>query len=261
MNGTKLSVIMPVLNEEQAIDGSASNVLAGFRRFALNGELVIVNDGSSDRTGEIAEELAVKHDCLKVVHHNSNEGIGAAFRSGVKAATGELVVYIPGDGENDAAEIFRYVSLLETVDIVIPYVTNTHLRPWHRRFISSLYHFMMTRTFSVPVKYLNGTVIYRRAILEGISFRSNGFFYQAELLIKVLRRRYLYAEVPCLLQKKRVAGRSKSVSFASLLTVASGYLGMVWENFCSRREPQSISPGSVTAKMRERLPGFVPFNG
>jgi glycosyltransferase involved in cell wall biosynthesis len=250
MNRTSISVIMPVLNEEQAINSSASNVLAGFRRFALNGELVIVNDGSSDRTGDIAEELAARHECLKVVHHSSNEGIGAAFRAGVKAATGELVVYIPGDGENDAAEIFRYVPLLETVDIVIPYVTNAHLRPWHRRLISSLYHFIMTKSFSIPVKYMNGTVIYRRAILEDVSFKSNGFFYQAELLIKVLRRRYLYAEVPCQLQKKRVAGRSKSVSFPGLITVASGYLDMVKEHYFIKKEQRIISPASVTAKLK-----------
>ena len=252
-----ISVIMPALNEEQALGASAANVLAGFRHFSLSGELVIVNDGSSDRTGEIAEELAARHDNIKVVQHAVPEGIGSAFRDGVKAAVGELVVYIPGDGENDAAEIFRYIPLMETVDVVIPYVTNPEIRPWRRRFISSFYHFIMTRTFSIPVKYMNGNVIYRRSILEGVPYRSNGFFYQAELLIKVLGRRYLYAEVPYL-QKFRLGGRSKSVNFSGLVIVFRGYFGMVKDQYCSRKELQILSPASVTARKRGEPAGKCP---
>lgn len=240
---------MPALNEEEAIKASVANVLAGFRYFSLDGELVIVDDGSCDLTGEIAEELAARHDNIKVIHHTCPEGIGAAFRDGVKAASGELVVYIPGDGENEAKEIFRYIPLMETVDIVIPYVTNPEIRPWRRRLISSFYHLIMTRTFSVPVRYMNGNILYRRAILENITFSSNGFFYQAELLIKVLRRRYLYAEVPYL-QKVRLGGSSKSISFAGFVTVARGYLGMLKDHCCTRKEHQFLSPQSVTARKR-----------
>lgn len=257
MNNKMISVIMPALNEEEAIKASVANVMAGFRRFSLDGELVIVNDGSDDRTGEIAEELAIRHDNITVVHHAEPEGIGSAFRDGVKAASGELVVYIPGDGENDAAEIFRYVPLMETVDIVIPYVTNPEIRPWRRRLISSFYHFIMTRTFSIPVRYMNGNVLYRRAILDGVPYGSNGFFYQAELLIKVLRRRYLYAEVPYL-QKVRLGGASKSVTFSGLVTVVRGYLGMVKDHYCSRENDQFLSPASVTARKRAEPAGNCP---
>lgn len=252
-----ISVIMPALNEEQALVASAANVLSGFRHFSLSGELVIVNDGSSDRTGEIAEELAGRHENITVVHHAAPEGIGSAFRDGVNAASGELVVYIPGDGENDAAEIFRYIPLMETVDVVIPYVTNPEIRPWRRRFISSFYHIIMTRTFSIPVKYMNGNVLYRRAILEGVPFMSNGFFYQAELLIKVLRRRYLYAEVPYL-QKVRLGGKSKSVNFSGLVTVARGYFGMVQDHYCGKKERQ-LSPASVTARKKVEPAGTCPI--
>lgn len=250
MSSIVVSVIMPALNEELSLSASTANVLAGFQHYSIAGELVIINDGSSDRTGEIAEELAARHHNIRVVHHAVPEGIGSAYRDGVKTASGELVVYIPGDGENDAAEIFRYIPLMESVDVVIPYVTNPEIRPWRRRFISSFYHFIMTRTFSVPVKYMNGNVLYRRAILVGIPFRSNGFFYQAELLIKVLRRRYLYAEVPCL-QKVRLGGKSKSVNISGLLTVVAGYVAMVKEQFFQSSGVPIISPESATARSRE----------
>lgn len=251
MGSLKISVIMPALNEERAISASVANVLAGFSRFGLVGELIIVNDGSCDRTGDIALDLSSQYGNIKVINHSTPIGIGAAFRDGLRVASGELVVYIPGDGENNAEEIFRYVPLMETVDIVIPYVTNSELRQLHRRAISSLYHFIMTKTFSIPVRYMNGNVLYRRVILDGVSFSNNGFFYQAELLIKVLRRQYLYAEVPCLLQKGREDGKSKSVGFKSLLTVVRGYIGLVWEHYFSHKENQFLSPLSVTAQKKD----------
>jgi len=257
MNSTIITVIMPALNEEQSLAASVGNVLRSFRHFTLHGELVIINDGSSDRTAEIADRLAAEHENVKALHHAAPQGIGAAFRDGVKAASGELVVYIPGDGENDAAEIFRYIPLMETVDIVIPYVTNPEIRPWRRRIVSSFFHFIMTSTFSAPVKYLNGNIIYRRAILAGVEFRSNGFFYQAELLIKVLRRRYLYAEVPYL-QNTRLGGRSKSINLAGFLTVTKGYLELVREHRFSRREQQLLSPLSITARKRGGVVVDVP---
>jgi glycosyltransferase involved in cell wall biosynthesis len=238
---------MPALNEEEALAASVENVLAGFSRFLINGELIIVDDGSSDRTGEIAECLAAKHDVIKVVHHAVPEGIGSAYRDGVKIASGDMVVYIPGDGENDAAEIFRYISLMDKVDIVIPYTTNNHTRPWHRRCLSSLYHLIMSRTFAVSVKYMNGNIIYRRAILEGVTCKSSGFFSQAEMLINVLRHGYRYAEVPYQ-NRVRLGGQSKSISLSEIAATVIGYAGMVRDYYFSRKDFSRLSPESVTAQ-------------
>jgi glycosyltransferase involved in cell wall biosynthesis len=243
----KISVIMPALNEEESLAGAVANVMEGFEQFSIDGELVIVNDGSSDHTRNIAEGLSSRFDSVRVLNHETPLGIGSAFRDGLHEANGELVIYIPGDGEINAAEIFRYIPLMADVDLVVPYVKNPEIRSWCRRFLSSCYHLIMTGTFCVSLRYLNGTVIYRKVILEGIAIKNAGFFYQAELLIKTLRRGYLYVEVPYV-QKQRINGTSKSVTLKALSAVLKGYFSLIGELYFQRSEHPDVAQFSITAQ-------------
>lgn len=242
-----VSVIMPALNEESNIAAAVGNVLESYAALGISGEVIVVDDGSTDRTGGIAAGIASQHPSVRVIRHASPQGIGASFWDGVGSAQGEMVVMLPGDGENDAAEILRYLPLMEHVDIVVPYVYNTGVRPLFRRFLSSLYTFIINLSFGMMLRYFNGTVLYRRAVFEGISLRNGGFFYQTELLVKTIRRGYLYAEVPCAL-RKRAAGRSKATTFSSLVRVAKAYLTTFADARFSGGEAGGIAPGSVTAR-------------
>lgn len=252
MSGYQITVIMPALNEEACLAGSIANVVAGFERYSVKGELLIVDDGSSDKTGALAEEAAADNDFVRVIHHDRPCGIGASFWDGVHHARGEIVTMIPGDGENDAAEIFRYLPLLEEVDIVVPFVYNPGVRPWRRRLLSFIYHQIIYVTTAYSLNYLNGTVMYRKAIFEEITLKSKGFFYQTELLIKTIGRHYLYAEVPYAL-KKRHNGRSKALTLKSLISVMSGYLTTLGDVYALRRRPAPIAPETVTARRHREL--------
>jgi len=243
----EITVIMPALNEELCLEACVSNVLEGFQRYCISGELVIVNDGSSDRTAEIAEELARLHDNIIVRHHQTAEGIGSSFMDGVLCANGELVVYIPGDGENDASEILRYLPLMEQVDIVVPFVINPEVRPRSRRLLSSAYHMIVQLSSPLTLNYMNGNVIYRKTILRDIQSKSRGFFFQTELLLKTIGRGYLYAEVPCIL-KKRLNGTSKLVRFSSLWDVAKSFCTTIPEIFTLRKSSSHMVADSVSAR-------------
>ncbi len=252
MSDCKISVIMPALNEESSLAESMANVLESFRRFGVHGELLVINDGSSDRTGCLADEWAANHECIRVIHHDRPYGIGGAFWDGVHHARGEIVTMLPGDGENDAAEILRYLPLMDEVDIIVPFIYNPGVRPWQRRLLSFLYHQIIYVSTAYSFNYLNGTVMYRRCIFDGVTLNSNGFFYQTELLIKTVGRRYLYAEVPCAL-KKRHGGTSKAVSLRSLASVIRGYLGTLCDVYALRGKPVTQSPYSVTARRHREL--------
>jgi glycosyltransferase involved in cell wall biosynthesis len=250
-----ISLVMPALNEEPCLDASIRNVLESFRAYGIRGELVVVDDGSRDRTGEIADRFAAAHGFVRVIHHDRPMGIGASFWDGVRHARGEVVAMIPGDGENDAAEIFRYLPLLDQVDIVVPFAFNPGVRPWRRRLLSFLYHQIIYVTFALSLNYLNGTVLYRKAIFEGITLKSRGFFYQTELLIKTIGRDYLYAEVPYAL-KRRHGGRSKATTLKSLSEVIRAYCSIVFDVYSRRNRPfAGISPGSATARRLRELDG------
>jgi glycosyltransferase involved in cell wall biosynthesis len=238
---------MPSLNEEGNLSAAVANVLESFHRLGINGQLLIVNDGSSDRTGEMAKEFSHKHANVEVIHHASPQGIGASFWDGVRSADGEVVTMIPGDGENDAAEIFRYLPLMSQVDIVVPFVFNRGVRTFKRRLLSIVYREIIKASFGLSLNYMNGTVMYRRCIFEGVELKCSGFFYQTELLVKTIKRGYLYAEVPYALNV-RGGGESQATTFASLKKVARAYLDTLAEVQLGESLEGRIVPQSVTAE-------------
>jgi hypothetical protein len=130
---------------------------------------------------------------------------------------------IPGDNENNPLEIFRYFELRKDVDIIIPFVVNRNTRSLTRRLISSTYRFINNLFFGLTLNYMNGTVIYNSKIIKSIEISSAGFFYQTEILIKLIRQGYLYAEVPQILEE-RLYGSSKAISFKSLVNVSTSFV-------------------------------------
>ena len=250
MSGYRVSVIMPSLNEEKNIEHAVQNVIGAFDRCGINAEIIVVNDGSTDDTGRTAASLSEKYPFLSVLHHEKPEGIGASFWDGVRNSRGEIVTMLPGDGENDATETLRYLPVMDHVDIVIPFVFNKEVRSLRRRALSALYRWIVNASFGLSVNYMNGTVMYRKCVLQDITFRSKGFFYQTELLIKCIRRGYLFAEVPYALEQ-RAAGASKATSLASLRKVARNYLAVLADVYL-KGGGGGIAPDSVTAKRRDR---------
>jgi len=246
MSRYAITAIMPSLNEEKNLENAVGNVTASYETLGVQGEIVIVNDGSTDRTGKIAEALKARHPFIQVIHHQTPQGIGGSFWDGIQIAQGETVVMIPGDGENDAAEILRYLPLMEQVDMVVPYVFNRQVRSRLRRLVSNLYRGIINITFGMTLNYMNGTVMYRRCILENIDLKARGFFYQTELLIKCIRQGYLYAEVPYALLQ-RSAGRSKATTLKSLKNVMAAFLILFIDVFFARKERHSFVPQSRTA--------------
>ncbi|MDH4161431.1 MAG: glycosyltransferase family 2 protein [Nitrospirota bacterium] len=246
MNTYQITAVMPSLNEEKNLSSAVQNVLDSYQRLGIKGEVLIVNDGSTDGTGRLAEEFKHKDPSIQVIHHAAPQGIGGSFWDGVKAARGEVVVMIPGDGENDAAEILRYLPLMEQVDMVVPYVFNRQVRSWFRRKLSNLYRGIINITFGTTLNYMNGTVLYRKCILDDIELKARGFFYQTELLIKCIRRGYLYAEVPYALLQ-RAAGRSKATSLRSLKNVMQAYLTLLLEIHIARPSHTAPAVDSRTA--------------
>lgn len=248
----KISIIMPSLNEAENIEGAIDNVVAAFRKLEISGEIIVINDGSTDRTGEIVEELFKKYSFLRMIRHDIPKGIGASYWQGIWNSRGEIVTMMPGDGENDAYEILRYLPLMEHVDIIIPFFYNKEARTPSRRLISKTYKAIINLSFGILLNYMNGTVMYRKSILAGTTLRNSGFFFQTELLIKCLKKDYLYAEVPYAI-KQRASGTSKALSLKSLIKVISGYISMMITIYLLGHETEFINPESKTFQRLQTL--------
>lgn len=250
----KISIIMPALNEERNIIGAVENVIETFSKTNISGEIIVINDGSTDRTKEIVEDLIRKYPFIRMISHAKPHGIGASFWEGVKESKGEAVVMLPGDGENDAYEILRYMPLMDNVDIIIPFVYNKMVRTLKRRIVSKLYKAIINISFRMLLNYMNGTVMYRKCILEGADLQATGFFYQTELLIKCIKNGYLYAEIPYAL-KIRGTGESKAVTLKSLVAVTKGYLAAMSAVYLFHKVTGDIHPDSVTALRIKEIGG------
>ena len=111
-HNVSISVFFPCYNEQDNITRVAEQALTVLEKLKADFEVIIVNDGSSDSTGQIAEEIAGQKDRVKVVHHRTNLGYGAALQSGFKAATKKLVFYTDGDGQFDINEMPPLLGLM-----------------------------------------------------------------------------------------------------------------------------------------------------
>ena len=126
-------------------------------------------DGRMDTMGRLMESS-------EMISHTSPHGIGASFWDGVDHSMNETISMLPGDGENNPGEIIRYLNLLNHVDMVIPFVFNPQVRPLWRSALSFIYRFIINTTFLVNFNYTNGTVLYRKTVLEALSIRNQSFF-------------------------------------------------------------------------------------
>ena len=220
-----LSVIMPALDEEANIGEAISSTLAAFSSFEIDGELLVVNDGSTDQTQNIINEFAQRDNRIKLIKHGTPLGIGASFWDGAKQAQKDIVVLYPGDNEMVASEMLLYIDLLKHVDIVVPFIVNNETRTLTRRVISSAFALFVRFAFKLNVHHTNGLVLYRRSILKGIDLKNNGFLYQLELLVKTTRKGYLFAEVPYYISPRK-SGKSKSFQFKNLIKTFRSLLSL-----------------------------------
>lgn len=248
---SSITVVMPALNEEKNILSAIDNTIAAFEHYDIQGEIIVVNDGSTDRTQNIVWNKMNRDKRISLINHEKPQGIGASFWDGVNQANGGFVTMFPGDNENDSFEALRYYSLLEQVDMVIPFAFNREVRPWFRNALSLIYRLIINTTFKVNFNYTNGTVLYRKSILKDLQHKSKGFFFQTEILIKAAKKGYLFAEVPYFL-KRRNSGESKAVNFPSFLKVVKGYLRLVRDCYFSEKEGNGVIPLSNESVSHKR---------
>ena len=119
-----ISVFFPCYNEQGNIARTSQRAIDVLQKLGADYEVIIVDDGSSDATAKIADEIAGQNNRVKVVHHPTNLGYGAALQSGFKAATKELVFYTDGDGQFDINELPPLLPLIKQYDIVSCYRLN-----------------------------------------------------------------------------------------------------------------------------------------
>ena len=184
-----LSYFFPAHNEEANLEALVEEALAALPALAEQFEIIAVDDGSRDATTAIADRLAAAHpDIVRVVHHPTNLGYGAALRSGFRAARHELVCFTDGDRQFRVADLGRLTGRLlgpDGPDVVAGYRIR-RADPPIRTVYARLYRLANRVWFGLRVRDIDcACKLFRRAALDGIRVESGGAFFSAELLIKL----------------------------------------------------------------------------
>jgi glycosyltransferase involved in cell wall biosynthesis len=192
-----LSYFFPAHNESANLRGLVDEALATLPSLAETFEIIVVNDGSRDETGRIADELAAAHPEIRVVHHSTNLGYGAALRSGFAAARHAHLAFTDGDRQFKVADLGRLIERLGAggADAVVGYRIR-RADPLVRTVYAKLYRLANRIFFGLSVRDVDcACKLFTRASLEGVNVESGGAFFSAELLIKLMARGRRLVEV------------------------------------------------------------------
>jgi glycosyltransferase involved in cell wall biosynthesis len=223
-----ISIIIPAYNEEGNISGTVNEVLTAFGDRFGDYEILIVNDGSKDRTGEVAEALAAKNPRVQVIHNSPNMGFGYSYRRGVQAARCEYVGFFPGDDCLPAEGIEAVFDQVGKADIVSHYTSNLEVRLPSRRVISRLYTWLMNTLFCLKLDYYNGPTIHRREVIQNVTISTYGFAFLSEIMVRLIRSGYSYRQIGTPI-RERATGSSKAFRPKNVVTVVKTVLTLFWD--------------------------------
>lgn len=211
-----VSVVILAYEEERNLEPAVTGVARELTAIGADYELVIVDDGSTDGTGRVADTLAGKNRRIRVIHHPVNMGFGRTFCDGIAASRMDTVIGFPGDNDTSPALVADLVRHADDADIVMSYPRRTDIRSIYREAISKGFVMLMNILFGLNLKYYNGSFICRTGALKGIPLTSKGFAIYAEAKVRLIRRGLTYNQIP-FDHIGRKYGVSKAVSLRSVV--------------------------------------------
>jgi len=208
-----LSIFFPAYNDAGTIASLALIAHMTARTLTDDYEVIVVNDGSSDATAEIAEELARTYPCVRVIHHAQNRGYGGALRTGFAAATKDLIAYTDGDAQYDPAELeVLWNRLTPDADVVNGFKIS-RADPLHRIVIGRIYHYTVKVLFRLRVKDVDCDFrLMRREIFDRVKLERDTGVICLEMMRKIQDAGFRVVEVP-VHHYHRLHGRSQFFNF------------------------------------------------
>ena len=214
-----VSFIVPALNEEKIIERTVRDIWKTADTALEGFEIILVDDGSTDRTGQIMDRLAQDLAHVRVLHNVPNAGLGASYQRGLAHAKCDYVMMLCGDGGLPASSLPPIIAKIGTADIVVPYMRNLRqLKTPLRYAVSRIYTGLLNSLFGYRLRYYNGLPVHRRALLNAITITSSGFGFQAEILIKLLKSGHSFVEVGVL--GAEATNKSSIFRFRNVVSVA-----------------------------------------
>ncbi len=191
-----LSVIIPAYNEEANVQSALEEVDGVCQGLGMDYEIILVNDGSRDHTGEIVRDMLDKNPNLRLVEHFPNRGYGGALKAGFAAAGNPLVAFFPADRQFHFSEIHLLLAYADQAEIVCGYRQDRQ-DPWIRRLNAFGWNSLVRLLFGYLSRDIDcGFKLFHRWVLSAAALESDGAMIDTELLASARARHLRIAEVP-----------------------------------------------------------------
>lgn len=191
-----LSLCLPVYNEQDNIEDTLDSACAILPEFVERYEIVVVDDGSRDKTAEVLSRYARMNPQVRLVAHAQNQGYGGAVTSGLRAAEGDLIVFTDSDGQFSFLDLPQLLTRLEGADVVIGYRCQRADR-WMRLFNAWAWNRLIRLVLGVRVRDLDCAFkLFRRSVIECLSLTSRGAAINAEILAQCVHGGLTIRETP-----------------------------------------------------------------
>jgi len=231
-----LSIIAPALNEERNIVASVEALVRMLETTIPDYEILIFNDGSTDGTGRLAEQLAERFSKIIVIAHERPKGLGGCYKEGILKASKEFVIMFPVNNECDFGSVKSILLLAGSTDIVVPYVENQSDRPHLRKVASEAFTNIMSLVSGVRLRYFNGTVLHRTALIRSVEISTDSYAYQCEALIKLIYQGKSFSEIGIHVNYR--PHRTKAFRIGNIISVLGFIAKMGFWCLGNRRKPQ-----------------------
>jgi NAD(P)-dependent dehydrogenase (short-subunit alcohol dehydrogenase family) len=222
-----ITVLLPALNEEKNLRPTVEQVIQALKVTMDDFEIIIINDGSSDNTRKIADEIANLYSNIIVVHNATPRGLGHVYAQGINLANKKYFVYIPSDNTWPYRSFVELFGNLGRAEIITSYSSNPEIRPFSRRIVSKKFTQTMNLLFGLNLNYYNGLTIYPIEYLRRNPITTFGFGFQSEVLIKAIKLGYSFIELSLPIVERTV-GFSKAVTLKNISSVISTILRLFW---------------------------------
>ncbi|HTX92721.1 MAG TPA: glycosyltransferase family 2 protein [Anaerolineales bacterium] len=230
-----LTAFFPAFNDAGTIPSMVLTAVLALRQVTDDYEVIVVDDGSTDHTPQVLEELASRYPELCVIRHSANQGYGAALRRGFSAATKEWIFYTDGDAQYNPLELDRLVAVLrDGVDVVNGYKTVRH-DPLIRKIVGRIYHNLVKWTFGFHLRDVDCDFrLIRRRLFDEVVLESTTGTICLEMVKKFQDAGYEFAEVP-VTHYYRQYGASQFFNWRRLVLTGL-HLAQLWWKLVVRKE-------------------------
>ncbi|MFH1459888.1 MAG: glycosyltransferase [Candidatus Omnitrophota bacterium] len=213
LNGSKISIIMPAYNEDDRIISSLQETIKTFDNFKSNYEIIVVDDGSKDKTFKEVKEFITKNSInnVNIYKNRANYGKGRALKKGFRFATGEYIIFLDADMDLHPGQIDTFFDIMQLTDSDVVIGSKMHpnsqlFYPYQRRIMSVIYFFIIKIIFGLPINDTQtGLKLFKHYVLKDVfrEFISREFAFDLELLVNIHRCGYKIAEAPVCIQSQR----------------------------------------------------------